>query len=140
MGVCINVWTSAENSKAPSVKVAASIFQEIIYNNKDTLHASVIVAGYDEKTGGEVYQIPLGGSLHKQEYSISGSGSSYIYGYCNEHFKSNMTKQEAIEFVKTALSEAIKWDGSSGGVIRVADLTKEPTQRYVYYPEEYSKA
>lgn len=48
-----------------------------------------------------------------------------------------MTKEEAIAFVKTSLAEAIKWDGSSGGVIRMVILTDEPTERLVFYPDEY---
>lgn len=35
-----------------------------------------------------------------------------------------MDKDETVEFIKTALAEAIKWDGSSGGVIRMVILTK----------------
>jgi len=30
-----------------------------------------------------------------------------------------MEEEEAVSFVKGALAEAIKWDGSSGGVIRM---------------------
>lgn len=60
----------------PTPHIAASVFQEICYNNKDNLTAGIIVAGYDEKNGGEVYSVPLGGSIHKAEYAIAGSGSS----------------------------------------------------------------
>lgn len=45
--------------------------------------AGLIIAGWDERFGGQVYSIPLGGSLHKQSYAIGGSGSTYIYGYCS---------------------------------------------------------
>jgi len=34
-----------------------------------------------------------------------------------------MNEEEAIAFVKGALAQAIKWDGSSGGVIRMVVLT-----------------
>ncbi|ODV63299.1 proteasome core particle subunit beta 1 [Ascoidea rubescens DSM 1968] len=123
--------------KGPSVKDAASIFQELCYTNKDRLTAGIICAGYNESTGkGEVYSIPLGGSLHKQNFSIAGSGSSYIYGYCNEHFKKDMEKDEAINFVKHSLAQAIKWDGSSGGVIRMVLLTKDDIERLIFFPEE----
>lgn len=37
-----------------------------------------------------------------------------------------------------ALAEAIKWDGSSGGVIRLVILTKGDTERLIFYPDEYS--
>jgi 20S proteasome subunit beta 1 len=110
------------------------------YSNKDWLSAGLIVAGFDEKTGGEIYTIPLGGSLHKQEYSIAGSGSSYIYGYCDKNFKSGFTREEAISFVKQSLSQAIKWDGSSGGVIRIVIITKDKTDRLIFYPDEYEEA
>lgn len=48
-----------------------------------------------------------------------------------------MSKEEAVQFVKTSLAEAIKWDGSSGGVIRMVILSDAPTERLVFFPEEY---
>lgn len=99
----------------------------------------MIVAGYDEKTNGEVYSIPLGGSIHQMPYVIDGSGSAFIYGWCKKNYKDNMTREEVIQFVKTALSQAIKWDGSSGGVIRQVLLTKEGIERLIFYPDEYQE-
>lgn len=86
--------------------------------------AGMIIAGYDHRHGGQVYSIPLGGSLHKAPYAIGGSGSTYIYGYCDANWKEGMNEDEGINFVKGALTQAIKWDGSSGGVIRMVVLTK----------------
>lgn len=45
-----------------------------------------------------------------------------------------MTEEEAIEFVKGALKQAIKWDGSSGGVIRMVSLSAKGKQRYLFLP------
>lgn len=95
----------------------------------------MIIAGYDQRHGGQVYSIPLGGSLHKQKYAIGGSGSTYIYGYCDAHWKDDMTEEEGINFVKSSLAEAIKWDGSSGGVIRMVVLTNKGAQRHLYLPD-----
>jgi len=47
-----------------------------------------------------------------------------------------MEEDEAIDFVKGALREAIKWDGSSGGVIRMVVLTKKGADRHLYLPDE----
>lgn len=134
----IKYHAGAENfATPPNVKLAASTFQELCYTNKDHLTAGIICAGYDEQNQrGEVYSIPIGGSVHKQDFAIAGSGSGYIYGYCNENFKKNMTKEETIKFMRTALGQAIKWDGSSGGVIRMVVLTKEGIERLIFYPEE----
>jgi 20S proteasome subunit beta 1 len=46
-----------------------------------------------------------------------------------------MTEEEGIAFVKGALREAIKWDGSSGGVIRMVVLTAKGAQRHLYLPD-----
>ncbi|KAI1737240.1 proteasome A-type and B-type [Xylaria scruposa] len=124
------------NGKPPTTQTAAAIFQEICYSNKDRLSAGLIIAGWDERHGGQVYSIPLGGSLHKQSYAIGGSGSTYIYGYCDAHWKEGMEEQDAVNFVKGALREAIKWDGSSGGVIRMVVLTKKGAIRHLYLPDE----
>ncbi|KAL3463112.1 nucleophile aminohydrolase [Aspergillus heterothallicus] len=126
---------SIVNNEAPSTQVAAALFQELCYENKDMLSAGIIIAGYDPREGGQVYSIPLGGSLHKQAYSIGGSGSTYIYGYCDANWKENMTEEEGIKFVRGALREAIKWDGSSGGVIRLVVLTAKGAQRHLYLPD-----
>jgi len=47
-----------------------------------------------------------------------------------------MTDEEGVNFVKGALQEAIKWDGSSGGVIRMVVLTAEGAQRHLYLPDQ----
>lgn len=97
--------------------------------------AGLIIAGWDERHGGQVYSIPLGGSLHKQSYAIGGSGSTYIYGYCDANWKEGMEEKDAVNFVKGALAEAIKWDGSSGGVIRMVVLTAKGANRHLYLPD-----
>ncbi|GAM88800.1 hypothetical protein ANO11243_068340 [Dothideomycetidae sp. 11243] len=119
----------------PTTQTAASMFQEICYSNKDMLSAGIIIAGWDHRHGGQVYSIPLGGSLHKQSYAIAGSGSTYIYGYCDANWKEDMTEEEGVAFVKGSLREAIKWDGSSGGVIRMVVLTAKGAQRHLYLPD-----
>ncbi|CAG7946643.1 Peptidase T1A proteasome beta-subunit [Penicillium mononematosum] len=123
------------NAEAPTTQVAASLFQELCYENKDALSAGIILAGWDARHGGQVFSIPLGGSLHKQPFAIGGSGSTYIYGYTDAHWREQMTEEEGIDFVRSALQEAIKWDGSSGGVIRLVVLTKAGAVRHLYLPD-----
>ncbi|KAK7678777.1 Proteasome subunit beta type-1 [Cerrena zonata] len=66
-------------NEKPSTEIAANVFQELCYNNKDALTAGIICAGYDKKNKGSVYSIPIGGSIHQQDYAIAGSGSTFIY-------------------------------------------------------------
>lgn len=47
-----------------------------------------------------------------------------------------MSEAEGIKFVKGALREAIKWDGSSGGVIRMVVLTDKGAKRLLFLPDQ----
>ncbi|KAI8853744.1 nucleophile aminohydrolase [Chytridium lagenaria] len=113
----------------PRVHTAASLFQELCYSNKDGLSAGIIVAGWDKYDGPSVWSIPLGGSLHKQPFAIGGSGSTYIYGYCDSAYRKDFTQEQAVEFTKMAISLAMARDGSSGGVIRLAIITEGGVER-----------
>ena len=114
----------------PPTSVAANLFQELIYQNKDRLSAGIIVAGWDKQNGGRGFNVPLGGGLFEQPWAIGGSGSSYIYGYCDSTWREGMSKEETIEFVRNALSLAMRRDGSSGGTIRLAVITEGGVERH----------
>jgi len=118
-----------ELGEMPSVNTAASLVQRMCYQNKESLLAGIIVAGWDAHLGGQVYTIPLGGMRVRQPFSIGGSGSTYIYGYCDSAFKPNMTKVQCLSFVRSSLALAMNRDGSSGGVIRTVVITKDGVER-----------
>ncbi|CEP14861.1 hypothetical protein [Parasitella parasitica] len=66
------VTDNVNENEAPSVRTASALFQEMCYQNKDHLSAGIIVAGWDKTDGPSVYNIPLGGSLHKAPFAIGG--------------------------------------------------------------------
>ncbi|TFK29276.1 20S proteasome subunit [Coprinopsis marcescibilis] len=113
----------------PPVHTAASLFQSICYDNKDALSAGIIVAGWDKEAGPSVYNIPLGGGLFRQPWAIGGSGSTYVYGYCDATYKEGWGREETIEFVKNTLALAMSRDGSSGGTIRMCVIMEEKVER-----------
>ncbi|KAF8897387.1 20S proteasome subunit [Infundibulicybe gibba] len=121
---------AAQNSgTAPSVHTAAAIFQKLCYENKDALSAGIIVAGWDKDVGPSVYNIPLGGGLFRQPWAIGGSGSTYVYGYCDATYQEGWGRDETIEFVRNTLALAMSRDGSSGGVIRMCVITEDAVER-----------
>jgi 20S proteasome subunit beta 1 len=103
--------------------------RKMCYDNKDNLMAGVIVGGWDPVYGGQVYNIPIGGSLMKMPFALGGSGSTYIYGLVDAEYRENMTAEEARSLVKKAISHAMARDGSSGGVIRTVLVTPEGNHR-----------
>eukprot|EP01098_Paradermamoeba_levis_P005635 TRINITY_DN2371_c0_g1_i1.p1 TRINITY_DN2371_c0_g1~~TRINITY_DN2371_c0_g1_i1.p1 ORF type:complete len:219 (+),score=68.03 TRINITY_DN2371_c0_g1_i1:180-836(+) len=130
---------SVELNEPPLVKSAANVLARVVYNNKHLL-ASLIVAGWDKHEGGSVYCIPIGGTLLKEPFAIGGSGSTYVYGYCDAHYRPNMTKEECEAFVVSALSLAMARDGSSGGVIRTATIDSTGVVRRMVQPKSFPVA
>jgi 20S proteasome subunit beta 1 len=63
------------------------------------------------------------------DINLGGSGSTFIKGYADLHFKKNMTKAEARKFIIDGVQLAIKRDCSSGGNIRLIDITEEKVTR-----------
>merc|ERR1719330_1377586 len=122
---------SIELGKLPSVNTCANLFKIFAYNNKDRLMAGLIIGGWDEKKGGQVYNIPLGGALLRVPFAADGSGSGYIGGLLDEKYKPNMTEAECLEFVQRSVAHAMARDGSSGGLIRTVVITKEGVKESV---------
>ncbi|EDV24245.1 Proteasome subunit beta type-6 [Trichoplax sp. H2] len=120
-----------ELDEEPLVETASSIFRDMCYRYRDSMVAGIICAGWDCFKGGQVYVIPLGGMCVRRPFTIGGSGSTYIYGYCDAHYKPNMSKNECLDFVKQAVALAMSRDGSSGGVIRLASIDKDGINRTI---------
>ncbi|KAK9917576.1 hypothetical protein WJX75_005968 [Coccomyxa subellipsoidea] len=111
------------------VKTAASLATKLVYSNKEALQAGLIVAGYDSREGGQVFALPLGGTLVKVPFSIGGSGSAYIYGFCDKNWRPGMSEEDCQAFVVKAVGLALARDGSSGGCIRTVVITKDGVRR-----------
>lgn len=78
-----------------------------------------------------MFEIPLGGTLMPQKFALGGSGSSYIYGLVDSTYREGMSKEECVQFVKTAIAHAMARDGSSGGVIRLVIITEAGVEKQV---------
>ena len=116
---------AVEYGDKPPVKVAARLLQQFQYQYKNYLNCAVIVCGYDNLEGPCIYEIGMGGTVTKRVIAMNGSGSHYINGYVDKNFKENMTKEEAKEFLKNAVTLAMLRDSHSGGIIRLLDITKD---------------
>lgn len=128
-----------KKAHVPLVSTAAKLFRDFAYKYKDMMTIGIIVAGWDEKLGPQIYNIPLGGSIVQQPIAIGGSGSSFIAGFCDARFKKDMSAEECKQFIKEALSLAIANDTASGGSISIATITKDGIQKEMVYSPDLIK-
>ena len=131
---------------------------QINYNNKHLVGA-LIVAGWDNKAGGQIFGIPIGGTIVQEQWAIDGSGSTFIWGYLDSVYRyskaggkddarsvqqeclidvsndqcapcrEGMTQAEAEEVVSCALALAMARDGSSGGMCRLVICNMNGSER-----------
>ena len=48
---------------------------------------AMIVGGWDPEGGGQIFGIPISGTLVQQEWTTDGSGSTYIWGYLDSAYR-----------------------------------------------------
>lgn len=112
------------------VKVVAHLLQQLCFEYKDQLTAGLIVGGWDPVEGPQAFSIPVGGACIPVQYTAGGSGSVFITAFLDEHFRPNLTKQEALQMVTKAVGHAISRDGSSGGMIRLVTIEEEGMEEF----------
>eukprot|EP00668_Euglena_longa_P011280 GGOE01013671.1.p1 GENE.GGOE01013671.1~~GGOE01013671.1.p1 ORF type:complete len:258 (-),score=91.13 GGOE01013671.1:176-859(-) len=113
-----------EKGSPALTQTAARLFQQLCYHNRNSLLAGIIVGGWDPIHGGTVWSVPVGGSLVEQDWTVGGSGSTYIMGWLDANWKKDMTEEEALQYARTGIAHAMARDGSSGGVIRAIVITE----------------
>ncbi|KAI1705342.1 proteasome subunit domain-containing protein [Ditylenchus destructor] len=126
---------SMMEGEALSVYRATQIFRSFLYDYRDQLSASVLVAGWDKAEKGQLYAIPLGGYVKREKFTASGSGSTFVMGFLDKQWKPNLNLEGAKELVRTAVGLAVNRDGSSGGVIRLAWVNEKGTHRELIRPD-----
>lgn len=76
---------SVELGALPHVKTAAKMFGKMSYEKG--LDAGFIVAGWDPYVGSGIYNINLGGACIERDWTMAGSGSSFIYGFVDSNWR-----------------------------------------------------
>ena len=108
--------------------------REIIYSNKNSLSAAMICSGWDPYNGYQIYQVNSSGFLESGNWALGGSGGTFIWGYVDANYREGMTRNECKEFIKSCIALACFRDSSSGGIIRLVDITEGGIERdYVPY-------
>ncbi|CAD2103261.1 proteasome subunit beta type-6, putative [Plasmodium vinckei] len=115
----------------PLVENVAYITKKLIYANNNFLSCGLIFGGYDKMKKQQLYSVNLNGSIiQKYDYAVSGSGSIYIQSYLQDKYKKNMTKKECFDLILNCVKYAIYNDNSSGGIVRILNITKLFVEEY----------
>ena len=116
-----------EENEVPEPKYIANITRNILFSGRSFFLSMMIIGGYSVKENvGKLYGIDLLGSLFEEEKFISfGSGSPFSLGVLEADWKPNMSKEEGIELIKTAIKSSRERDAASGFKIQICSIDKE---------------
>jgi proteasome beta subunit len=113
------------NKRIIPVQSAARLCSNILFNQRYfPYYVQIIMAGYEGKGTGQVYNIDLFGSLTEEKFISTGSGSPVAYGYLESEFKENMSVDEAYIVALQAIAAAIRRNAGTGDGINVVIIDK----------------
>ena len=114
-----------ENEKPIPVKSTAQLASNIFFSARFYPYmADVIVGGVDDD-GGAIYNIDLFGSLTKDNFHSTGSGSPVAFGILESECKDNLTVDEAISISTKAINAAILRNAGTGDGFDIVIITKD---------------
>ena len=107
------------------VEAAATLMANILNQRKFyPYYVQLIIGGYDS-SGGHVFSLDAAGGAIPDKYTSTGSGSPYVFGVLEDHYREEMTVEEGIDLAIRAITAAMKRDSASGDGIDVAVITPD---------------
>jgi proteasome beta subunit len=121
----------------PPVNTVVKILANELYRSKASAPYEVqhIVGGVDSE-GPKLYDVGGDGSILKETYTSTGSGSLYAYGVLEDAFKEGLNIEEGIELAKKAIKAAISRDIFTGNGLDVFIITKDGIQKKSFDPRK----
>jgi proteasome beta subunit len=108
------------------VKSAARLCSNVLFNQRYfPYYVQIIVAGHDDKEGGQIYNIDLFGSMTSEKFISTGSGSPVAYGYLESEFKEGLGVDDAYKVAIRAIAAAIRRNAGTGDGINVVIIDKD---------------
>lgn len=114
------------NREIMPVNSAARLCSNVLFNQRYfPYYVQIILAGYDNKEGGQIYNIDLFGSMTSEKYISTGSGSPVAYGYLESEYKEGSSVNEAYKIAIQAVAAAIRRNAGTGDNINAVIIDND---------------
>jgi proteasome beta subunit len=95
----------------------------------------LLLGGVDDN-GPQLYYLDLYGTVSREKYSATGSGSPTAIGVLEEGYREDMSLEEAVELAKKAVLTAMSRDGFSGEGVDVFVIGPEGIREETFIPSK----
>lgn len=114
------------NKELMPVKSASRLCSNVLFNQRYfPYYVQIIVAGHDDKEGGQIYNIDLFGSITSEKFISTGSGSPVAYGYLESEFKEGLSVNDGYKIAIRAIAAAIRRNSGTGDSINAVIIDKD---------------
>jgi len=120
----VELYKLKRNTSMP-VESCATLTANILSGRRYFPYWVQLVIGGVDRTGGHVFSLDLAGGSLPDKYVSTGSGSPYVYGVLEDHYRDEMTVAEGIDLAIRSVTMAMRRDAASGEGIDVAAITKD---------------
>lgn len=114
-----------KHNEGMSIKGASTLMANILNGRKFYPFWVQLVIGGTDSTGSSVYSLDAAGGSIPDDYVTTGSGSPYVYGVLEDHYRKSMSIEDGVDLAIRGLHAAIKRDAASGNGIDIATITKK---------------
>ena len=114
------------NKELMPVKAASRLCSNVLFNQRYfPYYVQIIVAGHDDKEGGQIYNIDLFGSITSEKFISTGSGSPVAYGYLESAFTEGLSVNDGYKIAIRAIAAAIRRNSGTGDSINAVIIDKD---------------
>ncbi len=114
-----------EREERMPIKGAATLMANILNQRKFYPYYVQLIIGGVDSTGPHIFSLDPAGGAIEDVYTTTGSGSPYVFGVLEDHYKKDMDIEEAIDLAIRALLAAMKRDSASGDGMDVVAITEK---------------
>jgi len=111
------------------VRGAASLLGNILNASRfQPYWVQLIVGGFDDQ-GGAIYSVDAAGGAIPEKWTVTGSGSSFVYGVLEDRIGAELNVKEAIDLAIRGLNAAMRRDSASGNGMDIAVIDADGFRR-----------
>eukprot|EP01132_Coremiostelium_polycephalum_P008600 gene8600-10586_t len=118
--------------KEPRINTAVTMLKQMLFKYQGHVSAALILGGIDIH-GPAIYSIHPHGSVDQLPFVTMGSGSLAAMAVLEAKYKTDLTRQEAIELVAEAIASGVFNDLGSGSNINLSVISNEGVEKFRNY-------
>lgn len=120
----VELYKMRRNSQMP-VEACATLTANILSGSRYFPYWVQLLIGGVDRNGGHVYSIDAAGGSLPDKFVSTGSGSPFVYGVLEDHYKEDINVDQGADLAVRAITASMKRDAASGEGIDIAIITRD---------------